>query len=141
MFLSCILMWPMLVAQVWIGFLKFIWTFSGRNHFQNNIFHILNPNLSPLNLVHQYLSNNTKGKFHQFLQKSHLQLNLIFSEKIIQYSRTSTSQVQTPWNQTNAPLLLKSFPKTPRTRSKTSSFSGSHEYKQNKTKQTNYFPS
>jgi len=36
-----------------------------------------------------------KGTF-QFLQKFQLRFNLIFSEEIIQYSRTSTPQVQTP---------------------------------------------
>jgi len=49
-------------------------------------------------------------------------------------------QVQTPWNQADAPLLLllQSFRKRPRTRSEASRFSGSHWYKQNK---TNYLPS
>ncbi len=41
--------------------------------------------------------------------------NLIFSEEIIQYSRTFASQVQMSWNQAHAPLLVESFPKTPRT--------------------------
>jgi len=53
--------------------------------------------------------------------------------KIIQNSRTFTSQVQLLWNQTNAPLLIKSFPKIPRTWSKALQFGGSHNYK---TKQT-----
>jgi hypothetical protein len=64
--------------------------------------------------------------------------NLIFSEEIIQYSRTFAPQVQTPWNQAHAPLLVKSFPERPRTRSEASRFGGSHKYKQNK---TNYLPS
>jgi hypothetical protein len=38
-------------------------------------------------------------------------------------------QVQTSWNKAHAPLLVKSFPKTPRTQSETSWFSGSHNYK------------
>jgi hypothetical protein len=37
--------------------------------------------------------------------------NLIFSEEIIQYSRTFARQLQTSWNQ----ALVKRFPKTPRT--------------------------
>jgi hypothetical protein len=37
------------------------------------------------------------------------------------------------WNQAHAPLLLKSFPKRPRTQSEASQFGGSHQYKQNKT--------
>jgi len=58
----------------------------------------LNPNLSkqiPLNPAHQDLSNNTKGTF-QFLRNFQLPFNLIVNEEIIQYSRTSTPQVQTP---------------------------------------------
>jgi hypothetical protein len=63
-----------------------------------------------LYLVHQDLSNNTKGTF-QLFQNFQLQFNLIFSEKIIQYSKTFALQVQTPWNQPDALLLLESFPK------------------------------
>jgi hypothetical protein len=64
--------------------------------------------------------------------------NLIFSEKIIQYSRTFGLQVQTSWNQAQAPLLVESLSKTSRTLSEGSQFGGSHNYK---TKQNNYFPS
>jgi hypothetical protein len=49
----------------------------------------------PLNPAHQDLSNNTKGTF-QFLGNFQLGFNLIFSEQIIQYSRTFASQVQMP---------------------------------------------
>jgi len=42
----------------------------------------------------------------QFLQKFQLQFNLIFSEKTIQYSKTFALQVQMPWNQAHAPLLI-----------------------------------
>jgi hypothetical protein len=59
--------------------------------------------------------------------------NLIFSDEIIQYSRTFALQVQTPWNQAHAPLVVESFPKTPRTQSEASQFGGSYKYKQNKT--------
>jgi hypothetical protein len=37
------------------------------------------------------------------------------------------------WNQAHAPLLIESFPKTPRTQSEASRFRGTHKYKQNKT--------
>jgi hypothetical protein len=56
----------------------------------------------------------------------------------MQYSRTFALQVQTSWNQAHAPLLMESFPKTPRAQFKASWwFGGSHNYKkkQNKTKQ------
>jgi hypothetical protein len=44
-----------------------------------------------------------------------LQFMLIFSEKIIQYLKTSTPQIETIWNQANhAPLFMESFWKTPR---------------------------
>jgi hypothetical protein len=76
--------------------------------------------------------NNTEGTF-QFLQNFQLQCNLIYSEEIIQYSRTFVSQVQTSWNQAHAPLVIENFPKTPRTQSEASRFNGSHNYK---TKQT-----
>jgi hypothetical protein len=36
------------------------------------------------------------------------------------------------WNQAHAPLFIKSFPKTPRTKSEASQFGGSLNYKQNK---------
>jgi hypothetical protein len=48
-------------------------------------------------------------------------------------------QVQTSWNQAHAPLLVKSFPKTPRTQSEASQVSGSHNYR--KKNKTNYLPS
>jgi hypothetical protein len=51
---------------------------------------------------------------------------LYFQWKIIQYSRTFAPQVQMPWNQAHAPVLVESFLKTPRTLSKTSQFSGFH---------------
>jgi len=58
-------------------------------------------------------------------------LYLIFSEEIIQYSRTFAPEVQMPWNQAHAPLLMK----TPRTQSEAARFGGSHTYK---TKQTTF---
>jgi hypothetical protein len=73
----------------------------------------LNPDLTkqiPLNPAHQDLSNSTKGTL-QLLRNFQLQFNLIFSEEIIQYSRTFAPQVQTSWNQPDALLLLKSFPR------------------------------
>jgi hypothetical protein len=39
------------------------------------------------------------------------------------------------WNQAHAPLLIESFPKTPRTQFEASQFGGSHNYK---TKQTTF---
>ncbi len=47
-------------------------------------------------------------------------------------------QVQTSWNQAHAPLLVESFPKTPRTRSEASPFGGSRNYKTKQTEITMY---
>jgi len=52
--------------------------------------------------------HNTEGTF-QFLQNFQLWFNLIFSEKMIQYTRTSTPQVQMPWNQADAPSSSRAF--------------------------------
>jgi hypothetical protein len=100
--------WPVLLVQVFstdfsLQNLVFwnLFEFSAAEiTFKINISHILNPNLTtqiPLNPAHQDLSNNTKGTF-QFLRDFQLPFNLIFSEKIIQYSRTFALQGQTPWN-------------------------------------------
>jgi hypothetical protein len=51
----------------------------------------------------------------------------------IRYSKTFASQVPTSWNQADAPLLLESFPKRPRTLSEASQLGGSHKYEKNKT--------
>jgi hypothetical protein len=44
-------------------------------------------------------------------------------------SWTAFQRLQRSWNQAHAPLLVERFPKIPRTRSETSWFSGSHNYK------------
>jgi hypothetical protein len=80
--------------------------------------------------------------------KAHSNSFEIFSYDLISFSvkksfniqRTFAPQVQTPWNQTHAHLLIKSFPKTPRTQSEASQFGGSHNHK-TKQKQTIYLPS
>jgi hypothetical protein len=56
LYISCLLVWPVPLAQVLPrpqlifppkpGFLEFILIFSGRNHFKINISHILNQNLT-----------------------------------------------------------------------------------------------
>jgi len=56
--------------------------------------------------------SNSSEIFNYYLILFHF----IFSEEIIQYSRTFALPVQKSWNQDHAPLLIKSFPKTPRTR-------------------------
>jgi len=71
-------------------------------------------------------------KTFKFLRNFQLWFYLIFSQEIIQYSRTFAPHVQMPWNQTYAPLFLESFPKRPRMLSKASWFSESHKNKQNK---------
>jgi hypothetical protein len=89
--------------------------------------------------AHQDLSNNTKGTF-QFLRNFQLRFTLIFSEEIIQYSRTFALRVvlalrvQTSWNQAHAPLLVKELSKDTKNTIWSIRFGGSHNYntKQNK---------
>jgi hypothetical protein len=117
---------PQLIFPSKIWFLELIWIFSNRNHLKINMSHNLNPILTQKNLlnpVHQDLSNNTKGTF-EFHRDFQLQFNWIFNERIVQYSTTFAPQVQTPWNQAHAPVLIESFPMTPRTQSKKSQFGG-----------------
>ncbi len=54
--------------------------------------------VNSINSSHQDIFKNTKCTF-QFLSKFQLRFNLIFSEEIIQYSKTFAPQVQTSWNQ------------------------------------------
>jgi hypothetical protein len=74
--------------------------------------------------------------------KAHSNSFEIFSYDLISFSVKKSfniqelfaPQVQTPWNQAHAHLLIKSFSKTPRTQSEASWFGGSHNHKnQNKT--------
>jgi hypothetical protein len=75
--------------------------------------------------------------------KEHSNSSKIFSynlisflvKKLLNIQKAFALQVQMSWNQAREPLLVKSFPKTPRTQSEASQFSGSHKYK------TNYLPS
>jgi len=90
-------------------------------------------------LLIKIFSRNTKGTF-QFVQKNFdydlFSFHFIFSEEIIQYSRTFALPVQKSWNQAHAPLLIESFPMTPRTRTWSIPIrKNPHNYK------TNYFPS
>ncbi len=50
-----------------------------------------------------------KAHYIPIPQNFQLRFNLIFSEKIIQYSSTFAPQVQMSWNQAHAPLLVKNF--------------------------------
>jgi len=132
---------PQLIFPSKTWFLEFNWIFSGRNHLKINISHILNPNFTKwisLNPAHQDLSNNTKGTF-QFLWKFQLQFNLIFSDKLIWYSRTFAAQVKTSWNQAHAHLLTESFQKTPRTQSEASWFDLVDLISTNKTNKQPFF--
>ncbi len=106
-----------------------------------------------------FQQQNTKGTIPIPPKKFQLRFYLIFSEEIIHSifknfctaspNSHGTKPMQPSlsrafqrhresWNQAHAPLLVKSFPKTPRTQSEASSFGGSHNYK---TKQTTFLPS
>jgi hypothetical protein len=75
-----------------------------------------------------YQTNSIKSCFVQNFQ---LQFNLIFSQEIVQYSRTFQPQFQTSWNQAHARTLASAeLSITPRrTRCETSRFGGSHNCK------------
>ncbi len=106
------------------GFLEFIWIFSSKNH--------LKIKFLPHSESKSYQINSIKScSSRSFQQHQNFQLRhyFILNEEIIQYSRTFAPQVQISWNQAHAPLLIKSFPKTTRTRSDSSQFGGSHNYK------------
>ncbi len=73
----------------------------------------------------------------QLLRNFELWFNLVFSEKIIQYSTTFALQVQTSHgNQAHAPpCLSRAFQRHQEHNLKHPPFSGSHNYKTKKTKQ------
>ncbi len=112
-------------------YLNFQWQKSLQNqyltHFESKSYQI-----NSIKSSRQNIFKNIKGTF-QFLQKFQLLYNLFFIEEIIRYSRTFTPQVQMPWNQANAALLLESFPKRSRTQSEAFRFGEFHKYKQNNT--------
>ncbi len=132
------IVWHVLLAQVLprpqLTFPSKTWFFGIYLNFQ------LEKSLENQYLPHSesksYQTNSIKSCSSRSFQQQQLGFNLIFSEKIIQYSRIPTLQVQMPWNQADAPLLLESFPKRLRTWYEASWFRGSHQYKQ-----TNYLPS
>jgi hypothetical protein len=128
-------------------------TFSTDFSFQNLVFWNLLDFQRQKSLKNQCLSHSESKSYqinsikscssrsfqqHQFLWNFQLGFSLIFSEEIIQYSKTSTLQVQMPWNQAHAPLLLESFWKRLRTQSKASLFSVSHKYKIKQNKQPSF---
>jgi hypothetical protein len=121
-------------------FLEFIWIFSGRNHLKDQYLPHFESKSYQINSIESCSSRSFQQHQRHFPVPQNFQLwfNLIFSEEIIQYSITFAQQVQTSWNQAHAPLLLKSFPKTPGTWFEASPSPGSHKYK---TKQTNNLPS
>ncbi len=127
---------PIFPSKTWF-FWEFIWIFKRQKSLKNQY-------LPPHSESKSYQINSIKScssRSFQTTPKAHSNSSEISSEEIIQYSRTPTKQVQMSENQTNAPLIVvESFPKRPRTRSEASRFSGSHKYKQNKTKQ-NKLPS
>ena len=82
-------------------------------------------------------SNNTKGTF-QFLRNFQLQFNLIFSEEIIQYSRTFAPQVQMSWNKPMDPSSSRAFQRHQEHDLKHPSLVDLITTKQNKTKQSTF---
>ncbi len=111
-------------SKTWV-FWNLFWIFSSRNHLKNQ--HLPHSE-SKSYQINSIKSCSSRKIFLTTPTKAHFNSSKTFSEEIIQYSRTSTPQVQMPWNQANAPLLLESFPKRPRSWSEASQFGGSHPY-------------
>ncbi len=87
-------------SKTWF-FGEFIWIFCGRNHFKINISHKSESKSYQINSI-KSCSSRAFQEHQRHIPiplKFSATINLIFSEEIIQYSRTSTPQVQTPWNQ------------------------------------------
>jgi hypothetical protein len=121
--------------------LEFIWIFSDRNHLKINISHNSESKSDQINSIKSCSSRSFQQQHQrctfQFLRNSQLPFNIISSEEIIQYSRNfCTTSPKHHETKTDAPLLLESFPTTPRRWSEASWFGGSHWYKQ-----TNNLPS
>jgi hypothetical protein len=74
-------------SKTWF-FFGIYWIFSGRNHLKINVSHILNPNLTKSIPIKSCSSRSFQH--HQFLWNFQLGFGLIFSEEIIQYSKTFT---------------------------------------------------
>ncbi len=124
-------------------FWNLFWIFSGKIHLKISISHILNPNLYQINFIKILLIKifPTTPKAHNTnsSENSQLWINLICSEEIIQYSRTFAPQVWSKRHGTvHAPFLVESFPKTSRTWSEASRFSGSHNYQTKQNKQPSF---
>jgi hypothetical protein len=106
---------PIFPSKTW--FFKIYMNFQWQKSFKNQYFPHYKSKSYQINSINSCSSRsfpNTKGKF-QFFSNFQLWFNLIFNEKKIQYLKTFALQVQTSWTQTHAPLLVKSFPKTPET--------------------------
>jgi hypothetical protein len=112
-------------SKTWF-FWEFIWIFSSRNHLKTSHSESKSYQINP---PHQDLSNNTKKHIPIPLKFSGMiWFDLIFSEEIIQYSQELLHpKSKRHGTKPHAPLLAKSFPKTPRTWSEASQFTPPHQ--------------
>ncbi len=143
-------MWPVPLAQVlsrpqlifpsktW--FFGIYLNFQGQKSLKNHYLSHFDSKSYQINSIKSCSSRSfpLHQRHFQSILNFQLLFNLIFSEEIIQYSRTFASQVQRLRNQADAPLLLKSFPNRPRMWSEASWLSGSHKYKTKPNKQTTF---
>jgi hypothetical protein len=130
--------WPVPVAQALprpqptfsfqnLVFLEFIWIFSGRNHFKINISLHFESKSYQINSIKSCSSRSfpttPKGTF-QFLRNFQVRFSSIFqwrNHSIFKNFCTASPNVMEP-------VLIESFPTTPRTRSEAFKFGGSHNY-------------
>jgi hypothetical protein len=118
--LAQVLPHPQLIFPSKTWSLEFIWIFSGRNHLKSNISHIPNPKSYQINSIKSCSSRSFQQ--HQrhipFSPKFSATIYLIFSEEKAFNIQELFHHKSNAMDQAHAPLLIKSFPKTPRTRSK-----------------------
>ncbi len=107
MLLAQVLPRPQLIFLSKTWFFKTFLNFQWKKSFLNRYL--------PHSESKSYQINSIKScssRSFQLLRNFEWQFNLIFSEKIIQYSKTFPLQFQLLWNQAHAPLLAESFSKT-----------------------------
>jgi hypothetical protein len=111
------------------GFLEFILKFQWQKSLRNQYFPHFESKSYQINSIKSSASRSfqTTSKAHSnSFEIFSYDFPLIFNEKIFNIQELWHRKSKRSWNQAHAPLLIKSFPKTPRTQSKASRFRGSH---------------
>ncbi len=96
--------------------LEFIWILRDRNelkiqylpHFESKSYQINSIKSCASRSFQEPKAHSNSSEFFSY------DLFQFSVEEIIQYSRTFAPQAQTPWNEAHAPILVESFPTTPK---------------------------